>query len=97
MSRRFHMHSIQLEVELILNLTVSGTVWQGFYLKVIVATFTIKMVGISRLGEAVSGAADRPTAVVVGSAAARPLAGAVDRGPIWFPRLHPFLQLMLSH
>jgi len=54
------------------------------------------MVSISQSAEAVSGAASRPTAVVVGRAAAEPLAGAVDRDPILFPSLHPVLQLVQS-
>jgi len=96
MSCRFRMRSIQLELELILDLTVSGTAWQGFDLEVTMATSTVEMVSISQSAEAVSGAAGRPTAVVVGRAAAGPLAGAADGGPIIFPRLHPVLQLVLS-
>ena len=96
MSRRFRMCSIQLELELILDLTVSGTAWQGIELKVTVATLTVEMVSIGQSAEAVSRAAGRPTAVVVGRTAAGPLAGSVYGGPILFPCLHPVLQLVLS-
>jgi hypothetical protein len=42
------MRSIQLELELILDLTVSGTAWQGIDLEVTVATLTIEIVSISQ-------------------------------------------------
>jgi hypothetical protein len=91
MSSRFRRRSIQLELELILDVTVSGTAWQGFDLGVTVVTLTVEMVSISKLAVAVSMAAGRQTAVVVGRAAAGPLASAVDVGPILVPCLHPVL------
>jgi hypothetical protein len=54
-------------------------------------TLTVELVTVSQSAEAVCRAAGRPTAVAVASAAAGPLAGAVDGGPVLFPSLHPAL------
>jgi hypothetical protein len=75
---------------------VPGTAWWGFESNVTVATLTIELVSISQSAEAVSGDAGRPTAVAVARAAAGPLAGAVARGLVLFPRLHPVLKLVLA-
>jgi hypothetical protein len=75
---------------------VPGTAWQGFDSNVTVATLTIELVSISQSAEAVSPDAGRPAAVAVARAAAEPLAGAVARGLLLFPCLHPVLKLVLS-
>jgi hypothetical protein len=90
------MRSIQLELELIPDLTVPGSAWRGFDSNVTVATLTIQLVSIRQSAEAVSTDAGRPTAVAVARAAAGPLAGAVARGLVLFPRLHPVMKLVLS-
>jgi hypothetical protein len=90
------MHSIQLELELIPDLTVPGTAWRGFDSKVTVATLTIELVSISQSAEAVSRDAGRPTAVAVARAAAGPLAGAIGGGLVLFPHQHPVFKLVLS-
>jgi hypothetical protein len=96
MSCRFRMRSIQLVLELIPDLTVPGTPWWGFDSKVTMATSTIELVSICQSAEAVSGDAGRYTAVAVARAAAGPLAGAIGRGLVLFPHLHPVLKLVLS-
>jgi len=85
------MRSIQLEHELILDLTVPGTAWRGFDSEVTMATLTVESVTISQSAEAVSEAAGRPAAVAVARAATGSLAGAVDGGPVLFPILHAVL------
>jgi hypothetical protein len=91
MSCRFRRPSIQLQLELIPDLTVPGKFYLGFDLQVTVATLTIELFSSSQSEEAVSEAAGRHTAVAVARAAVRPVAGAVGGGPVLFPRLHPVM------